>query len=127
MTAIFVRKGAAYVDPLFGIWISMLTVAVAYGSAFSLASWHASARLCRRVFGLEVVASVLVATSTWIFWVAVQHADVGSVLALSLLQVPTAMLTAPIVAGRGGEEWTRQVLFSAALVSAGGVVVLVLA
>jgi drug/metabolite transporter (DMT)-like permease len=124
LAAIFVRKGSAHTDPLFGIWVSMLAVAVVYALVFGVSRAHAWRPVPRRLLVLEIGATALVGTATWTFWVAIERADsVGLVLALSLLQVPTAMLAAPLVAGRSGETWTSRGFVSAALVGAGALLI----
>lgn len=73
----------------------------------------------REVFALETVTGVLVGVSAWALWRAFSLAPVGIVLSLSLLQVPTVMLVAPVIAGRGGEDSGAAIWFGAALVLLG--------
>jgi len=71
-----------------------------------------------------VISGVLVALSIWGRWVALDLADVGVVLALNLLAVPTVLLLAPVVAGRHLEHVDPRIWLGAGLVVAGSLILI---
>ena len=66
------------------------------------------------------------ALSIWGRWLALDLADVGVVLALNLLAVPTVLLLAPVIAGRHMEHVDARIWLGAGLVVAGTLILIAL-
>jgi uncharacterized membrane protein len=80
--------------------------------------------LPRQGVALKLISGVLVALSIWGRWLALDLADVGVVLALNLLAVPTVLLLAPVIAGRHMEHVDARIWLGAGLVVAGTLVLI---
>jgi drug/metabolite transporter (DMT)-like permease len=112
--------------PLLGVTVGMAAAAVPFGALLLLIGsapvrWSdAAANL-----PLKVTAGTVVAVGTWWRWLGLDHAPIGVVLALNLLSVPSVLLFAPLLAGRGEEVVTRRLTMGTAIV-VGGALVLVL-
>jgi hypothetical protein len=68
---------------------------------------------------IKVVAATLLALATWSRLIALDHTEVGVVLALNLVSVPVVLLLAPWIVGRHIEHVTLRVWLGAALVVTG--------
>jgi uncharacterized membrane protein len=83
--------------------------------------WQAS----RPGLALKMLCGAIVALATWGRWVALDLVTVGVVLALNLLAVPTVLVLAPLVSGRGTKERvTARVWVGAGLVIAGSLLLI---
>jgi drug/metabolite transporter (DMT)-like permease len=115
-------------SPLLGVTVGMATSVVLFflvgipggRLALSRGTWTP------RMLALEALTGALVGFSAWALWEAFSLAPVGIVLSLSLLQVPTVMLVAPVIAGRGGEDSSTAIWLGALLVLGGALVLILL-
>jgi drug/metabolite transporter, DME family len=128
LSPVFTVHGLEGFDsPLAGLAIGLLVSVAMYLPAYAL--WRGAAEARRAVVasaaGWKLLAGALVALSTWWRWAALEGAEVGVVLALSLLSVPVVLLVAPRLAGRGAERVEAGVWGGAGLVVAGALVLLV--
>ena len=107
-------------SPLAGVSIGMLAAVSAYAAALMVRGTGLGlAALDRDALSFKSAAAVLVALATWLRWVALDHASVGVVLALSLLSVPVVLFVAPLLVGRHLEHVTARVWLGSALVVGG--------
>ena len=109
LSPIFILRGLEGFDsPMAGFTVGLIVSVLAYAPVLALV--RGGDRAWTSVKGsigvLKLVAGVLVGAATWSRWAALEDADVGAVLALNLLSVPTVLLLAPIVAGRHLERVT---------------------
>jgi drug/metabolite transporter, DME family len=113
-------------SPLLGVTIGMVLSVLAFALVLAARPGERrSARdLPREGVALKVISGVLVALSIWGRWVALDLADVGVVLALNLLAVPTVLLLAPVVAGRHLEHVDGRIWLGAGLVVAGSLILI---
>ncbi|HYJ69377.1 MAG TPA: DMT family transporter [Nocardioidaceae bacterium] len=120
-----VRGLAGFPYPLLGVTVGMAAAAVPFGALLLVAS--APVRWSDAVANLplKVTAGAVVAVGTWWRWLGLDHAPIGVVLALNLLSVPSVLLFAPLLAGRGEEVVSRRLTMGTAVV-VGGALVLVL-
>jgi drug/metabolite transporter (DMT)-like permease len=122
LSPVFTIEGLDELDsPLLGVTIGLVFSVLAYALVLAATPRRGgSARdLPREGVALKAVAGVLVALSIWGRWIALDTADVGVVLALNLLAVPTVLLLAPVVAGRHLEHVDARIWLGAGLVIAG--------
>ena len=113
-------------SPLLGVTIGLVFSAVAYALVLAATPGERrSARdLPREGVALKLVSGVLVALAIWGRWEALDLADVGVVLALNLLAVPTVLLLAPVIAGRHLERVDARIWLGAGLVVAGSLILI---
>jgi drug/metabolite transporter (DMT)-like permease len=122
LSPVFTVEGLDELDsPLLGVTVGLVFSVLAYALLLSAAPRRRrSARdLPREGVALKAISGVLVALSIWGRWIALDTADVGVVLALNLLAVPTVLLLAPVIAGRHLERVDARIWLGAALVVAG--------
>jgi drug/metabolite transporter (DMT)-like permease len=127
LSPVFTVEGLDELDsPLLGVTIGMVFSVVAYALVLAVApGQRRSARdLPREGVALKAISGVLVALSIWGRWVALDLAEVGVVLALNLLAVPTVLLLAPVVAGRHLEHVDARIWLGAGLVVAGTLILI---
>jgi drug/metabolite transporter (DMT)-like permease len=127
LSPIFTVEGLDELDsPLLGVTVGLVFSVLAYALVLSAAPRRRpSARgLPREGVALKAIAGLLVALSIWGRWVALDTADIGVVLALNLLAVPTVLLLAPVIAGRHLERVDARIWLGAALVIAGSLVLI---
>ncbi len=127
LSPVFTVEGLEELDsPLLGVTIGLVFSAVAY--AFVLAATPGERRsardLPREGVALKLVSGVLVALAIWGRWEALDLADVGVVLSLNLLAVPTVLLLAPVIAGRHLERVDARIWLGAGLVVAGSLLLI---
>jgi len=127
LSPVFTVEGLDELDsPLLGVTIGMVFSVLAYALVLA-AVWgerRSALDLPREGVTLKVISGVLVAFSIWGRWLALDLADVGVVLALNLLAVPTVLLLAPMIAGRHLERVDARIWLGAALVVAGSLVLI---
>jgi drug/metabolite transporter (DMT)-like permease len=112
-------------SPLLGLTVGLLVSVAAYALAFG--AWRGGLGLdgaSGATVRLKLVAGALVGLSTWGRWAALDDAQVGIVLALSLLSVPIVLVGAPLAAGGHVEQVTSAIWFGAALVVGGSLVLI---
>jgi drug/metabolite transporter, DME family len=113
-------------SPLAGVSIGMIAAVAAYALALR---WRGGglrlAAMDREALTFKAVAAMLVAVATWWRWIALDHASVGVVLALSLLSVPVVLFVAPLLVGRHAEHVTARVWLGSGLVVAGALALIV--
>jgi drug/metabolite transporter (DMT)-like permease len=122
LSPVFTVEGLDELDsPLLGVTVGLVISVLAYALVLSAAPRRRrSARdLPREGVALKAISGVLVALSIWGRWIALDTADVGVVLALNLLAVPTVLLLAPVIAGRHLERVDARIWLGATLVVAG--------
>ena len=122
LSPVFTVEGLDELDsPLLGVTIGMVFSVLAYALVLGAAGGkrRPALDLPRQGVALKLTAGVLVALSIWGRWLALDLADVGVVLALSLLAVPTVLLLAPVIAGRHMERVDARIWLGAGLVVAG--------
>jgi drug/metabolite transporter (DMT)-like permease len=127
LSPVFTIEGLDELDsPLLGVTVGLVFSVMAYALVLAVAPGRRrSARgLPWEGVALKAVSGVLVALSIWGRWVALDMADVGVVLALNLLAVPTVLLLAPIVAGRHLEHVDARIWAGAGLVVAGSLILI---
>lgn len=127
LSPVFTVEGLEELDsPLLGVTIGLVFSAVAY--ALVLAATPGERRSARELpregVALKLVSGVLVALAIWGRWEALDLADVGVVLALNLLAVPTVLLLAPVIAGRHLEHVDARIWLGAGLVVAGSLILI---
>jgi drug/metabolite transporter, DME family len=128
LSPIFTIEGLEEVDsPLLGVAVGVVSSALAFGLLLALwprgrqQLWKAS----RPGLALKMLCGAIVALATWGRWVALDLVTVGVVLALNLLAVPTVLVLAPLVSGRGTmERVTARVWVGAGLVIAGSLLLI---
>jgi DME family drug/metabolite transporter len=128
LSPIFTIEGLEEVDsPLLGVAVGVVSSALAFGLLLGLwprgrkQLWRAS----RPGLALKMLCGAIVALATWGRWVALDMVTVGVVLALNLLAVPTVLVLAPLVSGRGTKEpVTARVWVGAGLVIAGSLLLI---
>lgn len=127
LSPVFTVEGLEELDsPLLGVTIGLVFSAVAYALVLAATPGERrSARdLPREGVALKLVSGVLVALAIWGRWEALDLADVGVVLALNLLAVPTVLLLAPVIAGRHLEHVDARIWLGAGLVVAGSLILI---
>jgi drug/metabolite transporter, DME family len=127
LSPVFTVEGLEELDsPLLGVTIGLVFSALAYALALAATPGErGSARdLPREGVALKLVSGVLVALAIWGRWEALDLADVGVVLALNLLAVPTVLLLAPVIAGRHVERVDARIWLGAGLVVAGSLILI---
>jgi drug/metabolite transporter, DME family len=127
LSPVFTVEGLEELDsPLLGVTIGLVFSAVAYALVLAATPGERrSARdLPREGVALKLVSGVLVALAIWGRWEALDLADVGVVLALNLLAVPTVLLLAPVIAGRHLERVDARIWVGAGLVVAGSLILI---
>ena len=127
LSPVFTVEGLDELDsPLLGVTVGLVFSVLAYALLLSAAPRRRpSARdLPREGVALKTISGVLVALSIWGRWIALDTADVGVVLALNLLAVPTVLLLAPVIAGRHLERVDTRIWLGAVLVVAGALVLI---
>jgi drug/metabolite transporter, DME family len=128
LSPIFTIEGLEEVDsPLLGVAVGVVSSALAFGLLLALwprgrkQLWKAS----RPGLALKMLCGAIVALATWGRWVALDLVTVGVVLALNLLAVPTVLVLAPLVSGRGAKERvTARVWVGAGLVITGSLLLI---
>jgi drug/metabolite transporter (DMT)-like permease len=127
LSPVFTVEGLDELDsPLLGVTIGMVFSVLAYAVLLGAAPGErrSALDLPREGVALKLVSGVLVALSIWGRWLALDLADVGVVLALNLLAVPTVLLLAPVIAGRHMEHVDARIWLGAGLVVAGTLVLI---
>jgi len=127
LSPVFTVEGLEELDsPLLGVTVGLVFSVFAYAFVLAVAPGErrAARDLPREGVALKVISGVLVALSIWGRWVALDLADVGVVLALNLLAVPTVLLLAPVVAGRHMEHVDARIWLGAGLVVAGSLILI---
>jgi drug/metabolite transporter, DME family len=127
LSPVFTVEGLEELDsPLLGVTIGLVFSAVAYALVLAATPGERrSARdLPREGVALKLVSGVLVALAIWGRWEALDLADVGVVLALNLLAVPTVLLLAPVIAGRHLERVDARIWLGAGLVVTGSLILI---
>jgi drug/metabolite transporter (DMT)-like permease len=127
LSPVFTVEGLEELDsPLLGVTIGLVFSAVAYALVLAATPGERrSARdLPREGVALKLVSGVLVALAIWGRWEALDLADVGVVLALNLLAVPTVLLLAPVIAGRHLEHVDARIWLGAGLVVTGSLILI---
>ena len=127
LSPVFTVEGLEELDsPLLGVTIGLVFSAVAYALVLAATPGERrSARdLPREGVALKLVSGVLVALAIWGRWEALDLADVGVVLALNLLAVPTVLLLAPVIAGRHLEHVDARIWLGAGLVVVGSLILI---
>jgi drug/metabolite transporter (DMT)-like permease len=127
LSPVFTVEGLDELDsPLLGVTVGLVFSVFAYAFVLAVAPGErrAARDLPREGVALKVISGVLVALSIWGRWVALDLADVGVVLALNLLAVPTVLLLAPVVAGRHLEHVDARIWLGAGLVVAGSLILI---
>ena len=127
LSPVFTVEGLDELDsPLLGVTIGMVFSVLAYALLLAAAQGErrSALDLPREGVVLKLVSGVLVALSIWGRWVALDLADVGVVLALNLLAVPTVLLLAPVIAGRHLEHVDARIWLGAGLVVAGTLILI---
>jgi len=71
-----------------------------------------------------VIAGIFVGLSTWMRWIALDLAPVGVVLALGRLNIPTVLITAPLLVGRKMEHVTPRIWVGACLIIFGSLIII---
>jgi drug/metabolite transporter (DMT)-like permease len=127
LSPIFTIEGLQEIDsPLLGVTIGVVAAAAGFGLLVLI--WPGSRQRARGLprggLVLKMVAGGIVALATWGRWEALDHIDVGVVLALNLLAVPTVLLLAPVIAGRRSERVTVRVWVGAGLVVMGSLLLI---
>ena len=128
LSPIFTIEGLEEVDsPLLGVAVGVVSSALAFGVLLAL--WPRGRRELRSAYrpglALKMLCGAIVALATWGRWVALDMVTVGVVLALNLLAVPTVLVLAPLVSGRGAKERvTARVWIGAGLVIAGSLLLI---
>jgi drug/metabolite transporter (DMT)-like permease len=127
LSPVFTVEGLDELDsPLLGVTIGMVFSVLAYALVLAVAPGErrSALDLPREGVALKLISGVLVALSIWGRWLALDVADVGVVLALNLLAVPTVLLLAPVIAGRHVEHVDARVWLGAGLVVAGTLILI---
>jgi len=127
LSPVFTVEGLDELDsPLLGVTIGMVFSVVAYALVLAAAPGErrSALDLPREGVALKLISGVLVALSIWGRWLALDVADVGVVLALNLLAVPTVLLLAPVIAGRHVEYVDARIWLGAGLVVAGTLILI---
>lgn len=127
LSPVFTVEGLDELDsPLLGVTIGMVFSVLAYALLLAAAPGErrSALDLPREGVALKLVAGVLVALSIWGRWLALDLADVGVVLALNLIAVPTVLLLAPVIAGRHLEHVDARIWLGAGLVVAGTLILI---
>jgi drug/metabolite transporter (DMT)-like permease len=127
LSPVFTVEGLDELDsPLLGVTVGLVFSVFAYALVLAVAPGErrGTRDLPREGVTLKVISGVLVALSIWGRWIALDLADVGVVLALNLLAVPTVLLLAPVVAGRHLERVDARTWLGAGLVVAGSLILI---
>jgi uncharacterized membrane protein len=127
LSPVFTVEGLEELDsPLLGVSIGVVLSVLAYALVLAATPGERrSARdLPREGVALKLVSGMLVALAIWGRWEALDLADVGVVLALNLLAVPTVLLLAPVIAGRHAERVDARIWLGAGLVVTGSLLLI---
>ena len=112
---------------MLGVTVGITASALGYGAALVVYRLRSPQRaLSSEALTLKIVAGILVGLSTWARWIALDFTAVATVLALSLVSVPTVNLLTPLVVDRHVEQVTRQVWIGSALIVGGSLVLILL-
>ena len=122
----FTLRGLEAVDsPLAGLTVGLLGSVAVYAPLYLLLRRAQMPALTCEALGLKLLLGVLVGLATWWRWAALEGAEIGVVLALSLLSVPIVLFLAPVVAGRHLEHVTPRLWAGAGLVVTGALTLVV--
>lgn len=118
ISSVLITEGLQdFASPLLGVTVGVLAATLCYGTFLLLVK---PSRLRQRqesgAVRLKVLAGAVVALATWGRWLALEGAPVATVLALSLLSVPTVMALVAFLPGGQDEPITGQTLTGAGLV-----------
>ena len=110
-------------SPLLGLTLGMAAAVAAYAALVVVRGWPPAGGIgTRAALGFKLLAGVMVGLSVWARWVSLDTTGVGVVLALGLLSIPIVLVFSPVLMGRHVERVTAQLWLGAALVIAGGLV-----
>lgn len=128
ISPIFIRYGLDGLDsPLLGVTVGITASALGYGVALFVHRMRSpQGAISSEALALKIVAGILVGLSTWARWIALDFTAVATVLALSLVSVPTVNLLTPLVVDRQLEQVTRQVWLGSALIVSGSLLLILL-
>jgi len=128
ISPIFIRYGLAGLDsPLLGVTVGITASALGYGAALLLYRLRSPQKaISSEALTLKIIAGVLVGLSTWARWIALDFTAVATVLALSLVSVPTVNLLTPLVVDRQVESVTSEVWLGSALIVSGSLLLILL-
>jgi drug/metabolite transporter (DMT)-like permease len=126
LSPVFTLRGLDAVDsPLAGLTVGLLGSVVVYAPLYLVVRRARVPALTGEALGLKLLLGVLVGLATWWRWAALDDAEIGVVLALSLLSVPIVLFLAPVVAGRHLEHVTPRLWAGAGLVVVGALTLVV--
>jgi drug/metabolite transporter (DMT)-like permease len=126
LSPVFTLRGLEAVDsPLAGLTVGLLGSVAVYAPLYFLLRRAQVPTLTREALGLKLFLGALVGLATWWRWAALEDAEIGVVLALSLLSVPIVLFLAPVVAGRHLEHVTPRLWAGAGLVVTGALTLVV--
>ncbi len=122
---LFIRWGLAGVPaPLIGVGVGLIAATLMYAVTLALARRHLSRTGSDRPAAvLTVLAGVLVATAISLQWMAFDLIAIAVVITLLQLAVPTVIAVAPLLIGTPMEKPTPRLLFGAAAVVGGSILV----
>lgn len=125
-SAIFIRAGLEDLpSPLLGVTVGMVISTAAYGLALVVRRSQTAGRPLWQIALLyQVIAGIFVGLSTWMRWIALDLAPVGVVLALGRLNIPTVLITAPLLVGRKMEHVTPRIWVGACLIIFGSLIII---
>ena len=121
ITPIIIRKGQAeFKEPLLGVTVGMIASMLTFAVVVALRrnEWT-GVPVKRDLMNWQLLAGVLVGTSTWARWVALDLAPVGTVLALGRLNVPIVIILSVFMLDRKHERVTWNVWLGGAFILAG--------
>jgi drug/metabolite transporter (DMT)-like permease len=121
ISPIFIRQGLDGLDsPLLGVTIGITASVICYGIALALQGGRSSfTSISTEALTLKIIAGVLVGLSTWFRWIALDLTAIATVLAITLISIPTVNLLTPYVVDRKIEQVTMQTWFGSALIILG--------
>jgi drug/metabolite transporter (DMT)-like permease len=124
ISPLFIKEGLdGLSSPLLGLTLGMLVAVVFYAAALPLRPRAAGAAIGSwDALFFKLLAGVMVGLSVWARWVSLDYTAVAVVLALGLLSVPVVLTLSPVLMGRHVERVNAQIWAGAALVVAGGLV-----
>ncbi len=128
ISPIFIRYGLDGLDsPLLGVTVGITACALGYGAALVVHRMRSpQGSISSEALALKIVAGVLVGLSTWARWVALDFTAIATVLALSLVSVPTVNLLTPLVIDRQLEHVSGQIWLGSALIVSGSLLLILL-
>lgn len=129
LSPVFTLEGLEELNsPILGVTVGVVASALGFGLLLVL--WpHGREQLrnaSRAGLALKMLCGAIVALATWGRWVALDLIDIGVVLALNLLSVPSVLLLAPLMSDRQTERVAARVWVGAALVVGGSLLLIVL-